>query len=301
LEGAGVRVFYDQTELAVGDTFVSVIAEAVRAVRYLLVVMSPDYFASPWAASELQLGLSDELNQGVVKVIPLLRRDCEIPPLLSSKRWADFRTEDRFEESLAQLLAILKVSGKERLSYGRHPGTSVGQLEAPLGRRAAKAMRDSVNETVQNVVAPPSAKRRKRPTREGSHSKTCFVVMPFGNDGLTAVYEDYVRPTIKACRLTCERGDDVFGSNVVMDDIQRSIEGSRLVIADLTGKNANVFYEVGIAHAIGKPVLLMAQSMRDVPFDLRHRRVLVYEYTPRGCRKLKRSLAESIRAMLVVP
>jgi hypothetical protein len=122
--------------------------------------------------------------------------------------------------------------------------------------------------------------------------------MPFGSDDLTIVYEDFVQPTVEACGLVCERGDDLFGSNVVMDDIQRSIEGARLIIADLTDKNANVFYEVGIAHALKKPVLLLSQSISEVPFDLRHRRVLVYEYSPRGCRKLGTHLAQSIKAML---
>ena len=100
--------------------------------------------------------------------------------------------------------------------------------------------------------------------------------MPFGEEDLQEIYEDYVRPTIEdVCKLRCERGDDVFGSNVIMDDIQNSIEQADLVVADLTRKNANVFYEVGICHALDKPVLLLAQSMDDVPFDLRHRRVLL--------------------------
>jgi hypothetical protein len=114
-------------------------------------------------------------------------------------------------------------------------------------------------------------------------AKFCFVVMPFSSDELNIVYEDFVHPAIESeCGLRCERGDDLFGSDVIMDNIQRNIERARLVIADLTGRNANVFYEVGIAHTLKKPVLLLAQSISDVPFDLRHRRVLLYEYSPRG-------------------
>jgi nucleoside 2-deoxyribosyltransferase len=113
------------------------------------------------------------------------------------------------------------------------------------------------------------------------------------------VFEDFVRPVIEAqCRLDCERGDDVFGSSVIMDDIRNSIGASDIVVADLTGKNANVFYEVGICHAVDKPVLLMAQSIEDVPFDLRHRRVLLYEYSPRGCKKLEKTLQQNLTAML---
>ncbi len=82
-----------------------------------------------------------------------------------------------------------------------------------------------------------------------------------------------------------------------MDDIRTSIESADLIIADLTGKNANVFYEVGICHAIEKPVLLLAQSMDDVPFDLRHRRVLLYSYSPRGCKRLELSLRDQVNAI----
>jgi hypothetical protein len=103
---------------------------------------------------------------------------------------------------------------------------------------------------------------------------------------------------IGECGLACERGDDVFGGNVVMDDIRASIETAALVVADLTGRNANVFYEVGIAHAINKPVLLMAQSIEDVPFDLRNRRVLLYEYSLPGGKLLEKRLHDNLTAMV---
>src|SRR4051795_6436107 len=86
--------------------------------------------------------------------------------------------------------------------------------------------------------------------------------------------------------------------DVIMDDIARSIQRARLINADLTGRNPNVFYEVGIAHALNKQVLLMTQSIDDVPFDLRHRRALVYEYSPRGCKKLEKDLYDNVQNML---
>jgi hypothetical protein len=302
LTSAGFRVFFDQTDIAIGDTLVSVIDKAVRSARFLLVVMSPNYFSSRWGAMELQLGLSEELDHNVLKVIPILRRECEIPAVLAGKLWADFRTDEQFADSFARLIAVLR--GGRRGSVPVTSGTwqqapTVGQVRGPLDASVAQAIKDSVNEAVRNLlsdVAPKSSV--KQPDIPLVDQTRCFVVMPFGSEDLTVVYEDFVRPTITHCGLVCERGDDLFGSNVVMDDIQRSIETARLIVADLTGKNANVFYEVGIAHALRKPVLLLAQSMNEVPFDLRHRRVLLYEYSPRGCRKLENHLSESIKAML---
>ena len=123
--------------------------------------------------------------------------------------------------------------------------------------------------------------------------------MPFGPEDLSDVYEYFVKPSIEAnCSMRCERGDDVFGSNIIMDDVRRSIERARIIVADLTGRNPNVFYEVGIAHTLNKDVLLLSQSMSDIPFDLRHLRVLVYEYTPKGCKKLEQSVTDNINAIL---
>jgi hypothetical protein len=56
--------------------------------------------------------------------------------------------------------------------------------------------------------------------------------------------------------------------------------------------------KAGICHALDKPVLLLAQSVEDVPFDLRHRRVLLYEYSPLGCKRLEGMLADNMKAVL---
>ena len=138
------------------------------------------------------------------------------------------------------------------------------------------------------------------PVRKVSGGPSAFMVMPFGPEDLQIVYEDFIKPAIEdRCGLDCIRGDDMFGSNAIMEDVVKSIRAARMMVADLTGQNANVFYEVGIAHAIDIPVLLITQSLDDVPFDLRHRRMLVYEYSPRGCKRLESQLEEHVKQMLV--
>jgi hypothetical protein len=167
------------------------------------------------------------------------------------------------------------------------PGADVQELWA-----AVEALRQKVD-----LLAPMPA--ASGPAPAAPPPRTAFVVMPFGVDDLQVVYEDFIKPTVEShCKLDCVRGDDMFGSNVIMEDIRSAIAASRLVVADLTGRNANVFYEVGIAHATEKPVLLLAQSLDDVPFDLRHRRVLLYDYSPHGCKQLEERLREHIPAML---
>jgi len=133
---------------------------------------------------------------------------------------------------------------------------------------------------------------------ESTYRATAFTAMPFGSEPLQFVYEQYIKSTLSECQVECVRGDDMFGSDVVMEDVLAGILNADLIIADLTGLNANVFYEVGLAHGIGKPVLLLAQSLDDVPFDLRHRRILIYDYSPPGVLAFASKLKEHIRSII---
>ena len=84
----------------------------------------------------------------------------------------------------------------------------------------------------------------------------------------------------------------------ITTDIWEKVSRSRLLIADLTGQNANVFYELGLAHAISKDVILLTQSMEFVPFDLKTIRCIVYEYTPRGTKDFEKKLAETVQSLV---
>ena len=84
----------------------------------------------------------------------------------------------------------------------------------------------------------------------------------------------------------------------IMGDVWTAINGCKFAIADCTGRNPNVFYELGIAHTLGKPVVLMTQNMDDVPFDLQQFRVIVYEFTPRGMKALEMQLERTIASIL---
>ena len=121
----------------------------------------------------------------------------------------------------------------------------------------------------------------------------CFVLMPFREE-LRPVYDDHIRKTVEELGLRCQRSDDIFRHTAIIEDIWESINKARLIIADLTGKNPNVFYEVGVAHTVGKDVVLVTQLIDDVPFDLRHLRHIQYEYTPRGMEVFEQQLCNTV-------
>jgi HEAT repeat protein len=119
--------------------------------------------------------------------------------------------------------------------------------------------------------------------------------MPFKAD-LNELYAQTIKPTIERTRnLRCLRADEIYGPRPIMADIWKSIRQSKVIVAELTGRNPNVFYELGLAHAIQKPVILLSQNIDDIPFDLRHVRVIVYSNTEQGRKELQTKLRNTLR------
>ncbi|GAB4531352.1 MAG: hypothetical protein OHK0046_52120 [Anaerolineae bacterium] len=114
------------------------------------------------------------------------------------------------------------------------------------------------------------------PMRAGPQWARIFVAMPFRDD-LTFLYADHILPVTQAMGISCKRGDDFYSARSIMGEVWSSIYHAELCIVDCTGRNPNVFYELGIAHTIGRPAVLLTQSMDDIPFDIRHLRILVYD------------------------
>lgn len=107
--------------------------------------------------------------------------------------------------------------------------------------------------------------------------KSCFVIMPFGDVYLDEYYQKIVKPTVETAGYTVKRADEIYGVKPIIHDIFDSIREADILIADVTGRNPNVNYELGAAHMIGKEVILLSQTMEDVPFDYRHIRTIVYD------------------------
>jgi hypothetical protein len=111
-------------------------------------------------------------------------------------------------------------------------------------------------------------------TSDPVDSSLIFVLMPFNNE-TTKTYHTIKKMTDDFGFRTT-RGDDEYQSSSILSHIVRQIVRARLIIADISGRNPNVFYELGIAHALNKSVLMIARSAVDIPFDVGSTRVLVY-------------------------
>lgn len=122
------------------------------------------------------------------------------------------------------------------------------------------------------------------------------VMMPFARE-FNGVY-DTLQAVAKDLKLKCLRADDIWEHDTVIQDIVSLISSSRVVICDCTGRNPNVFYEAGIAHTLGRDVILIARNEDDVPFDLRHLRYVQYSNTAKGRRQLAERVTRRIESLL---
>lgn len=119
-----------------------------------------------------------------------------------------------------------------------------------------------------------------------------FVLMPFHPE-YDEVYST-IKDTIDSMGLRCSRGDDIHITSNILQHILQELWRSRLVIADISGRNPNVYYELGIAHALGKPVLLLAQNTEDLPFDISALRILIYKSMERLQDGLRKWLTQTL-------
>lgn len=217
-----------------------------------------------------------------------------------------FITESWFAPFRARLLSALPSSLDSRLVealrdalYKRQPLEMVVQFieQQPMTWEQVEESRRRSSRPLRSGITKPIYPRDFLRTfvSEGPRSK-CFVLMPFAHpfDVIYGVVRD-------ACEspgllLTSSRADDFFTPGYIMADIMRGIASADFIVADVTGKNPNVFYELGIAHSCkdASSVVIITQSMDDVPFDLRHMRCIVYRDDSDGLRELRAAVERAL-------
>lgn len=126
-----------------------------------------------------------------------------------------------------------------------------------------------------------------------------FLMMPFG-DGLAWLHAEIVQAG-ESVGVEVQRADDVFAAGIIIDQIRERIATADAVVAVCTGRNANVFYELGIADQYHRPVLIAA-GLDDLPFDVQHYRALLYGSDTPGqdratlLERIRRALVDTIQA-----
>jgi hypothetical protein len=122
-----------------------------------------------------------------------------------------------------------------------------------------------------------------------------FLLMPFKSEF------DFVHKVIEgtsaAFGIECKRADEIFISRPVMDDVKTRIAEADLVVVDFTGKNSNVYYEAGLADAMKKDWIILAQSTDDLSFDVRHIRCVLYSNVMGADQRLTTDFENALAAL----
>ena len=130
-----------------------------------------------------------------------------------------------------------------------------------------------------------------------SEKPRVFVAMQFG-EPFDTIYTQVIKPSVRGLDLEVVRIDEIAGPGIIFDDIQRNISEANIIIAEITAPNQNVFYELGYAHALNKPTILLAKRGRELPFDIRSYRVIFYDDTIGGKPAVEDSLEKHLRAVV---
>jgi hypothetical protein len=111
-----------------------------------------------------------------------------------------------------------------------------------------------------------------------------FVLMPFGDSRLNYIFFNHIKDPLEEDGHTVIRVDDFVRGTSILDDILKCIKDADLIIAELTGNNLNVYYELGRAHGYGKENIIQICQMKpeQLPFDIRGIRTIQYEDTKKS-------------------
>jgi hypothetical protein len=134
-------------------------------------------------------------------------------------------------------------------------------------------------------------------------NKQCFVIMPFGQAGTEdhtrnlKIYQQLIKPVLHECGFKSIRADELEHLGNITRDIIELLYESNLVIADLSGKNANVFYELGVRHALFRygtvPIVRKGETL---PFDIANYRAIFYSTELDGPEEFRKELLKRIKA-----
>jgi hypothetical protein len=128
-------------------------------------------------------------------------------------------------------------------------------------------------------------------------SPKVFVIMQF-TEQFNELYTDVIKCTCENYKLEVVRADNIYNNNMIVDDITRNINESKIIVADISPKNPNVYYEVGYSHALNKPTILLAEEGTELPFDVRPYRVIFYKNSISGKRLVEESLKKHLEQIL---
>jgi hypothetical protein len=125
------------------------------------------------------------------------------------------------------------------------------------------------------------------------------MIMPFSDNIVKTAYDCVVKPVFDRMEIKIRKADEIWTVNPLYDDIIKEIQVASVVVVDISGKNPNVFYELGVAHTIKqqKTIILTHDEFASTPFDVAHFRIIKYADTIESSKRLEKELESTIKTI----
>jgi hypothetical protein len=288
---------------------------ALDDASYVVLLVGWRYGSIPEGSdkSVLELEYERAIEQHKSVLCYFLEEDYPIPPNLvehgiGAKRLTLFKDRLKKEKVVSTFGSPDDLARKFAVDLTRITNTTMGEvaehifvrplLESQLNQCEENNQRylrtiDSLRSRLESIVPadPIWATRNFK-----IDSSLCFVLMPFA-DEFYEIYEQAISIAAENAGLRCMHTGEIFDNREIVEDIWESICTAQVIVADVTYRNPNVFYELGICHTLGKEVIIVTQNSDDVPFDIRHRRYI--DYSPKALNTLKNHLEKTIKRVVV--
>jgi len=206
--------------------------------------------------------------------------------LMLKRRLSEHKSSSEILRNLESPLKVL-VPPETDICNKSEAVIQARQLSETLRKEIQKEQEEEFDILTRNPITPDP--------------KLCFVMMPFKpKKEFSSVYRA-IRQAVKKSSLKCVRSDNIFDTRAVILDIWDNIRKSRICIADISHKNPNVFYELGMAHSIPKRVMLISKPLKkhEKPaFDTNYVRCTYYKNTGAGLKALQESISRTLNTVL---
>lgn len=253
LSSYGVRTWFDEWAIQVGDSIIDRINQGIRESDFILVILSKNSVKSRWVQEEIQAALHKEIESQGGVLIPVIVDDVEVPLFLQHIKYIDLSASEKYEKGLLELIRAVQQPRREKTPK---PSDLVDVPE--LAKEVAL-------EVAQILKTSPDGIRLKESKTDSHDPNLVFVIIAFSPD-MDPIFEGIEAAGVFH-GLKVERVKDVLGDYRITNKIIEMIEKARLVVSDLTHERPNVYFEIGYARGIGKTVITVAREGTNVHFD----------------------------------
>ena len=216
--------------------------------------------------------------------------------------------EKKLKDELSQFLANWRhKSGQTRVAIDeraicRIVSELTGIGEEKVRKREAVPQSNPDGELAEMLLQVPKFEQLQTESVLHGHGVdiergTGFVLLPH-TDQFRGVFEYAIKPAMEANGILVKKAEDIYQPGSILAQVWERIRKAEVIVADLSGKNANVIYELGLCYGIQRCPILLVRDPAELPFNLRNLRYIEYEDSAEGTENLKRRLTATIEEFL---